>query len=114
MCVTPLPPRCRYDALSEGRNWLAAAWLNQNARAPLDIVTALPISLAVSPRPERADMSPIDNEPSLHVKAVRAGRLFDVGGMTRDKIATELGTPRPRAQRLVSRAMAEGLIQVRL
>jgi DNA-binding transcriptional regulator LsrR (DeoR family) len=34
--------------------------------------------------------------------------------MTQDQIATELGVSRQRAQRLVSRAMAEGLIQVRL
>jgi DNA-binding transcriptional regulator LsrR (DeoR family) len=34
--------------------------------------------------------------------------------MTQDQIAAELGISRQRAQRLVSRAMAEGLIHVRL
>ena len=59
-------------------------------------------------------MSRIDNEPSLHDEAARAGWLYYVGGMTQDQIASELGVSRQRAQRLVSRAMAEGLIQVRL
>ncbi len=54
------------------------------------------------------------HEPSLHDEAARAGWLYYVGGMTQDQIATELGVSRQRAQRLVSRAMAEGLIQVRL
>lgn len=53
-------------------------------------------------------------EPSLHDEAARAGWLYYVGGMTQDQIATELGVSRQRAQRLVSRAMAEGLIHVRL
>ncbi len=55
-----------------------------------------------------------DTEPTLHDEAARAGWLYYVGGMTQDQIATELGVSRQRAQRLVSRAMAEGLIQVRL
>ena len=59
-------------------------------------------------------MSRFDTEPSLHDEAARAGWLYYVGGMTQDQIATELGVSRQRAQRLVSRAMAEGLIQVRL
>jgi DNA-binding transcriptional regulator LsrR (DeoR family) len=59
-------------------------------------------------------MSKVDSEPSLHDEAARAGWLYYVGGMTQDQIATELGVSRQRAQRLVSRAMAEGLIQVRL
>ena len=46
--------------------------------------------------------------------AARAGWLYYVGGMTQDQIATDLGVSRQRAQRLVSRAMAEGLIHVRL
>lgn len=54
------------------------------------------------------------DEPSLHDEAARAGWLYYVGGMTQDQIATELGVSRQRAQRLVSRAMAEGLIHVRL
>lgn len=53
-------------------------------------------------------------EPTLHDDAARAGWLYYVGGMTQDQIATELGVSRQRAQRLVSRAMAEGLIHVRL
>lgn len=59
-------------------------------------------------------MSRPDTEPSLHDDAARAGWLYYVGGMTQDQIAAELGISRQRAQRLVSRAMAEGLIQVRL
>lgn len=59
-------------------------------------------------------MSRHDPEPSLHDEAARAGWLYYVGGMTQDQIATELGVSRQRAQRLVSRAMAEGLIHVRL
>jgi len=53
-------------------------------------------------------------EPTLHDEAARAGWLYYVGGMTQDQIAAELGVSRQRAQRLVSRAMAEGLIHVRL
>lgn len=59
-------------------------------------------------------MSRADTEPSLLDDAARAGWLYYVGGMTQDQIAGELGISRQRAQRLVSRAMAEGLIQVRL
>jgi DNA-binding transcriptional regulator LsrR (DeoR family) len=40
--------------------------------------------------------------------------MYYVGGMTQDQIAAELGISRQRAQRLVSRAMIEGLIHVRL
>lgn len=53
-------------------------------------------------------------EPSLHDEAARAGWLYYLGGLTQDQIAGELGVSRQRAQRLVSRAVAEGLIQVRL
>ena len=53
-------------------------------------------------------------EPSLNDDAARAGWLYYLGGLTQDQIATELGVSRQRAQRLVSRAMAEGLIHVRL
>ena len=59
-------------------------------------------------------MSNDPTEPSLHDEAARAGWLYYVGGLTQDQIASELGVSRQRAQRLVSRAMAEGLIQVRL
>lgn len=55
-----------------------------------------------------------DSEPTLQDEAARAGWLYYVGGMTQDQIATEMGVSRQRAQRLVSRAMADGLIQVRL
>jgi DNA-binding transcriptional regulator LsrR (DeoR family) len=55
-----------------------------------------------------------DPEPTLNDDAARAGWLYYVGGMTQDQIAAELGVSRQRAQRLVSRAMAEGLIHVRL
>lgn len=53
------------------------------------------------------DATPLDD-------AARAGWLYYVGGHTQDQIATELGISRQRAQRLVSRAIAEGLIHVRL
>jgi DNA-binding transcriptional regulator LsrR (DeoR family) len=59
-------------------------------------------------------MSRADGEPSLLDEAARAGWLYYVGGMTQDQIAAELGVSRQRAQRLVSRAMSEGLIRVRL
>lgn len=59
-------------------------------------------------------MNRLDPEPSLLDAAARAGWLYYVGGLTQDQIATELGVSRQRAQRLVSRAMAEGLIHVRL
>lgn len=55
-----------------------------------------------------------DTEPTLQDEAARAGWLYYVGGMTQDQIAVEMGVSRQRAQRLVSRAMADGLIQVRL
>jgi DNA-binding transcriptional regulator LsrR (DeoR family) len=53
-------------------------------------------------------------EPTLLDEAARAGWLYYVAGMTQDQIAAELGVSRQRAQRLVSRAMAEGLVRVRL
>ncbi|WP_374394449.1 sugar-binding transcriptional regulator [Tabrizicola sp.] len=56
----------------------------------------------------------MSNEPTLQDEAARAGWLYYVAGMTQDQIASELGVSRQRAQRLVSRAMAEGLIHVRL
>lgn len=60
-------------------------------------------------RTVRADMdaTPLDD-------AARAGWLYYIGGMTQDQIARELGVSRQRAQRLVSRAIAERLIHVRL
>ncbi len=59
-------------------------------------------------------MTKPDPESSLNDEAARAGWLSYVGGLTQDQIALELGVSRQRAQRLVSRAMAEGLIHVRL
>jgi DNA-binding transcriptional regulator LsrR (DeoR family) len=59
-------------------------------------------------------MSRNDAEPSQNDDAARAGWLYYVGGLTQDQIASELGVSRQRAQRLVSRAMADGLINVRL
>ncbi|WP_417806991.1 sugar-binding transcriptional regulator [Thioclava sp.] len=47
-------------------------------------------------------------------EAARAGWLYYVGGMTQDQIAAELGVSRQRAQRLVSRAVSEGLVRVRI
>lgn len=47
-------------------------------------------------------------------EAARAGWLSYVAKLTQDEIARELGVSRQRAQRLVSRAVAEGLIHVRL
>lgn len=55
-----------------------------------------------------------DTEPSQSDDAARAGWLYYVAGMTQDQIARELGVSRQRAQRLVSRAMTEGLIHVRI
>jgi DNA-binding transcriptional regulator LsrR (DeoR family) len=59
-------------------------------------------------------MSRADAEATHQDEAARAGWLSYVGGLTQDQIAAELGISRQRAQRLVSRAMAEGLIHVRL
>lgn len=59
-------------------------------------------------------MSRSELETSTQDEAARAGWLSYVGGLTQDQIAVELGISRQRAQRLVSRAMAEGLIHVRL
>lgn len=46
--------------------------------------------------------------------AARAGWLYYVAGNTQDQIAAKLGISRQSAQRLVSLAMSEGLIRVRL
>ncbi len=55
----------------------------------------------------RTETDPLD-------AAARAGWLYYAAGMTQDQIATMMGISRQRAQRLVSRAMSEGLIRVRL
>jgi DNA-binding transcriptional regulator LsrR (DeoR family) len=59
-------------------------------------------------------MNRIDADTSTLDDAARAGWLYYIRGLTQDQIAHELGVSRQRAQRLVARAMAEGLIQVRL
>ncbi|MEW9807343.1 sugar-binding transcriptional regulator [Mesorhizobium sp. ZMM04-5] len=46
--------------------------------------------------------------------AARAGWLYYVAGNTQDQIATKLGISRQSAQRLVSLAVSEGLIKVRV
>ena len=46
--------------------------------------------------------------------AARAGWLYYVAGNTQDQIATKLGISRQTAQRLVSLAVSEGLVRVRL
>ncbi len=47
-------------------------------------------------------------------EAARAGWLYYVAGNTQDQIAAKLGVSRQTAQRLVSLAMSEGLIKVRV
>jgi DNA-binding transcriptional regulator LsrR (DeoR family) len=47
-------------------------------------------------------------------EAARAGWLYYVAGNTQDQIAAKLGVSRQSAQRLVSLAMSEGLIRVRV
>lgn len=59
-------------------------------------------------------MNRIDPDSTSRDEAARAGWLSYVAGMTQDQIAAELGVSRQRAQRLVARAAAEGLIHVRL
>src|SRR5690606_13320354 len=46
--------------------------------------------------------------------AARAGWLYYVAGNTQDQIAAKLGVSRQTAQRLVSLAVSEGLVRVRL
>lgn len=47
-------------------------------------------------------------------EAARAGWLYYVAGNTQDQIAAKLGVSRQSAQRLVSLAMSEGLVKVRV
>ncbi len=47
-------------------------------------------------------------------EAARAGWLYYVAGNTQDEIARKLGVSRQSAQRLVSLAVSEGLVKVRL
>ncbi|MCR8550169.1 sugar-binding transcriptional regulator [Salipiger sp. P9] len=55
-----------------------------------------------------------DSEVPPQDLAARAGWLYYVGGLRQDRIAEELGISRQRAQRLVARALAEGLVRVRI
>ena len=61
-----------------------------------------------------SDITPAVAEQSLEDQAARAAWLYYVGQKTQDQIAQELGISRQRAQRLVARAVADGLIQFRL
>ncbi|WP_417669190.1 sugar-binding transcriptional regulator [Roseibium sp.] len=55
-----------------------------------------------------------DIEPNRLDDAARAGWLYYVAGNTQDEIARKLGVSRQSAQRLVSLAVSERLIKVRL
>ncbi|WP_196259798.1 sugar-binding domain-containing protein [Pelagibacterium limicola] len=55
-----------------------------------------------------------DGTRNKHDDAARAGWLYYVAGNTQDEIAAKLGVSRQTAQRLVSLAMSEKLIKVRL
>lgn len=56
----------------------------------------------------------IEHEASRLDEAARAGWLYYVAGNTQDEIARKLGVSRQSAQRLVSLAVSEKLIKVRL
>lgn len=58
--------------------------------------------------------SKIDSENSRLDDAARAGWLYYVAGNTQDEIARKLGVSRQSAQRLVSLAVSERLVKVRL
>ena len=55
-----------------------------------------------------------DNEASRLDEAARAGWLYYIAGNTQDEIAAKLGVSRQTAQRLVSLAVSQRLIKVRL
>ena len=55
-----------------------------------------------------------DSTSTRRDEAARAGWLYYVAGNTQDQIAAKLGISRQTAQRLVSLAMSEGLIRVRV
>ncbi len=57
---------------------------------------------------------PSDQDVSAQDEAARAAWLYYVANQTQDQIAKGLGISRQRAQRLVSRAVSEGLVHVRL
>lgn len=56
----------------------------------------------------------MESGASRQDEAARAGWLYYVAGNTQDQIAAKLGVSRQSAQRLVSLAVTEGLIKVRL
>src|SRR5687768_6464214 len=56
----------------------------------------------------------LDNSRDRLDEAARAGWLYYVAGNTQEEIAAKLGISRQTAQRLVSLAVTEGLIKVRL
>ncbi len=56
----------------------------------------------------------VDSETSRLDDAARAGWLYYVAGNTQDEIARKLGVSRQSAQRLVSLAVTERLVKVRL
>ena len=58
--------------------------------------------------------SKAENEANRLDEAARAGWLYYVAGNTQDEIARKLGVSRQSAQRLVSLAVSEKLIKVRL
>ena len=55
-----------------------------------------------------------ENTNPRHDDAARAGWLYYVAGNTQDEIAAKLGVSRQSAQRLVSLAVSEGLVKVRI
>ena len=55
-----------------------------------------------------------ESQPSRLDDAARAGWLYYVAGNTQDQIAAKLGVSRQSAQRLVSLAVSEGLVKVRI
>jgi DNA-binding transcriptional regulator LsrR (DeoR family) len=59
-------------------------------------------------------MSRSDNGSNRLDDAARAGWLYYVAGNTQEEIAAKLGVSRQSAQRMVSLAMSEGLVKVRL
>ncbi len=59
-------------------------------------------------------MNSFDIDSTQLDDAARAGWLYYAGGLTQDQIAATMGVSRQRAQRLVAKAMAEGLVHVRL
>ncbi|YBV96195.1 sugar-binding transcriptional regulator [Phyllobacteriaceae bacterium JZ32] len=55
-----------------------------------------------------------DNNNTRLDDAARAGWLYYIAGNTQDEIAAKLGVSRQSAQRMVSLAVSEGLVKVRL